>query len=157
MMTVNELMTPDPACCTPNTSLRDVARLMIDCDCGEIPVIAAGEGNRLIGVITDRDIVCRTLALGKNPLELTARECMSSPVISVTPWTNLDECRRLMEKHQIRRMPVVDRSGVCCGIVAQADIAECALDWESAELLKEVSRHPNGSSHDGVRMDISER
>src|SRR5207244_3459504 len=69
-MQVKEVMTADPACCTPNTSLQEVAQMMIGHDCGEIPVIENDKNKRLIGVITDRDIVCRTVAKGLNPLEL---------------------------------------------------------------------------------------
>ena len=71
-MYVRELMSRDPAVCTPETSLSDVARLMVDCDCGEIPVVEAGDSGKPIGVITDRDIACRAVARGLNPLELTA-------------------------------------------------------------------------------------
>jgi CBS domain-containing protein len=146
-MIVNDLMTRDPACCMPDTSLQEVARMMVDCDCGEIPVVVGRDNKRLVGVVTDRDIVCRTIAEGKNPLELTARDCLSSPVVTVMLGTSLDECCQIMEKNQIRRVPVIDRTGACCGIVSQADIAASAPDWESAELVKEISRHTNGPSH----------
>lgn len=139
-MKVSELMTRDPACCTPATSIRDVAQLMMKHDCGEIPVIRAGDDRKLVGVITDRDIVCRAVAKGKNPLDATAETCMSSPVVTVTPDTNLEDCLGLMEKHQIRRVPVVDRDDACCGIVSQADVAARAPAPKTAELVKEVSK-----------------
>jgi CBS domain-containing protein len=119
---VEEVMTKNPTCCGPDTPLRDVARLMVDCDCGEIPVLDSRSG-RPIGVITDRDIVCRTIAEGRNPLELAARDCMTSRVVTVTSDKSIDECCELMERHQIRRILVVDAAGPCCGIVSQADIA----------------------------------
>ena len=140
-MTVNDVMTRDPACCSLETSLEDVAKMMVDCDCGEIPVVENRDGRQLVGVITDRDIVCRIVAKGKNPLQLTARECMSSPVTTVMPATSLDECLRVMEAHQIRRVPVVERSGACCGIISQADIASRTSEHKTAELVREVSRH----------------
>jgi CBS domain-containing protein len=139
---VKEIMTSDPACCTPDATLRDVARLMVDHDCGEIPVV---QNKKPVGVITDRDIAIRTVAAGKNPLAMTASECMSSPVITVRPDTSLDECCQTMERHQIRRVPVVDSAGVCCGIVAQADIANAAPARETAEVVREIS-HPSGGS-----------
>jgi CBS domain-containing protein len=148
-MTVTDLMTPNPACCTPDTSLRDVAKMMVECHCGEIPVAQSRNDKRLVGVVTDRDIVCRALAEGKNPFEMTARDCMSSPIVTVTPQTTLEQCCRIMEENLIRRVPVVDQTGACCGIVSQADIAKRAPERETGELVKEVSRHTEASSRVG--------
>ena len=140
-------MTPDPQCCGPETSLTEVAKLMVDADCGEIPVVDAS--NRLIGVVTDRDIVCRVVAKGKNPSSVTAEAAMTKPVVAVTADTTLDEIVAIMEENQIRRVPVVDASGCCCGIVAQADVAMVARESEVGEMVREVSRDsmtagPNG-------------
>jgi CBS domain-containing protein len=120
-MTVKEIMTPQPQCCPAGISLQEVARLMVERDCGEIPVCDGS--HKPIGVVTDRDIVCRVVATGKNPGTLTARDCMSTPVVTTTPGTSIDDCARLMEAYQVRRLPVVDADGVCCGIVSQADLA----------------------------------
>src|SRR5437763_12975037 len=68
-----DVMTPDPACCTPNTTLDEVAKLMAQNDCGEIPVVDVGD--TVVGVVTDRDIVCRVVAEGKNPIAYTAETC----------------------------------------------------------------------------------
>ena len=125
-MQVKDIMTPDPACCTPDSTLQRVAELMVENDCGEIPVVESAAGKKLVGVITDRDITCRTVAKGINPLTLTASECMTTPCVTVTPDTPLDECCRVLEENQIRRVPVVDAGGACCGIVALADIAKNA-------------------------------
>src|SRR5688500_17365077 len=78
-MQVREVMTADPACCIPKTGLQEVAQLMVDHDCGEIPVVENAQTKLPIGVITDRDIVCRAVAQGLNPLDLTAADCMSKP------------------------------------------------------------------------------
>ena len=139
-MRVKELMSPDPACCTRDTNLQEVARLMCDYDCGEIPVVDDRKSLRIVGVVTDRDITCRAVAKGVNPLEMTAESCMSSPVVTVTPDTSIDECCRLMEEHQIRRMPVVDPELRCLGIVSQADVALSAGPMKTAEVLAEVSK-----------------
>lgn len=139
-MKVKEIMSKDPACCTRETSLQDVAVLMVEHDCGEIPVVDNMQSKRPVGVVTDRDITVRTVALGKNPLELRARDCMSSPAVTVTPETSLDDCCNLMEENQLRRVPVVDEAGCCCGIVSQADIAQHASKGEAGELVKDVSR-----------------
>lgn len=143
-MQVKEIMTKDPRCCTPETSLQQVAALMCGCDCGEIPVIENQQSMKPIGVVTDRDIVCRTLAQGKNPLQLSAQDCMTKPVVAVRPETSVDDCCKLMERHRIRRVLVVDPKGACCGIVAQADVANYAPEDETAEVVKEISR-PSGA------------
>jgi CBS domain-containing protein len=142
-------MTPDPACCTPDTTLQRVAELMVENDCGEIPVVENAASMKPVGVITDRDIVCRTVAKGLNPLTLTASECMTTPAVTVTPDTSLDECCRVLEENQIRRVPVVDASGACCGIVALADIAKHAKKRETAEVVKEVSEPSSSASAAG--------
>jgi len=137
-MRVRQIMTADPACCPPLTSLRDVAQLMTDCDCGEIPVV--DEQSRLIGVVTDRDIACRAVAQGRDPLQTRASDVMSSPVVTVTRNATLEECCARMEENRIRRIPVVDENGVCCGMVSQADIARSAPVHEIAGVIREVSR-----------------
>ena len=136
-MTVAEIMTKDPACCAPDTSLQEVAKMMVDNDCGCIPVIHEGEP---VGTVTDRDIAVRTVAAGKNPLDLTASDAMSSNVVSVAEDCSLDECCKVMEDHQIRRVLVVDASGACCGIIAQADIAANASTKDTGEVVQEVSK-----------------
>jgi CBS domain-containing protein len=107
-------------------------------DCGEIPVVDSAE--RPIGVVTDRDIVCRVVAEGKNPMAYTVDRCMSQPVITVSTETPVEEVINTMEKHRIRRVPVVDASGACAGIIAQADVAWAERLSEVGELVREVSR-----------------
>ena len=136
-MTVAEIMTKDPACCAPDTSLQEVAKMMVDNDCGCIPVVQGGEP---VGTVTDRDIAVRAVAAGKNPLDLTASDAMSSNVVSVAEDCSLDECCKVMEDHQIRRVLVVDASGACCGIIAQADIAANASTKDTGEVVQEVSK-----------------
>jgi CBS domain-containing protein len=137
-MRVSDVMTRNVACCSPETSLTEVARLMVDHDCGEIPVVN-GVGVP-IGVVTDRDITCRAVAEGKNALALTARDCMSTPCVTVTPDMTLEECCHTMQSNRIRRVPVVDAAGECCGIVAQADLARRGPRVEAAQVVKKVSQ-----------------
>ena len=118
---------------------------MVEADCGEIPVIDASK--RLIGVITDRDIVCRVVAKGKNPSSVTAGECMTEPVVVVTEDTPLASVMQVMEENQIRRVPVVDGSGCCCGIISQADVALSASENQVGEMVREVSKDPLSLSH----------
>jgi len=144
-MQVKEVMTANPACCSPETPLPEVAKLMVDNDCGEIPVVE-NESNIPVGVVTDRDIVCRTIAKNKNPLELTAADCMSTSIVTVNPDTQVEECCRIMEEKQIRRVPVVDANGACCGIVALADLARGAKSGVAGEVIKEVSEPGKSAS-----------
>jgi CBS domain-containing protein len=133
-----DVMTPDPACCTPTTTLDEVAKLMARNDCGEIPVIDAAD--QLVGVVTDRDIVCRVVADGKNPQAYTAETCMSGPVVTVRDDTPLGEVVATMERHQVRRVPVVDGRDSCVGIISQADVSWAGSAREVGELVREVSR-----------------
>jgi CBS domain-containing protein len=138
-MQVREFMTNDPTCCTADTPLPDVARMMVDNDCGEIPIVDNESSKVPIGVVTDRDIVCRTIANGLNPIELTAVDCMTRPAVTVTPEMSLEECCQIMEQKLIRRIPVIDSRGSCVGIVALADIAMQGRKNVAAEVVKEVS------------------
>ncbi len=135
---VREIMTEQPACCTADTKLDEVARMMVDHDCGEIPVVDAND--RVIGVITDRDIVCRVVAQGENPASHTVATCMSQPAITIDENASVDAAVSLMEKHMIRRVPVVTQQGQCAGILSQADIARMRPAGEVAEFVREVSQ-----------------
>ena len=133
-----DVMTPDPVCCRAHTSIDEVARLMVDGDFGEIPIIDAAD--QPIGVVTDRDIVRRVVAQGKNPIGYTAESCMTQPVVTVKTDAVLEDVVATMERHQIRRVPVVDSEGRCAGIISQADVARLAPPQEVAELVREVSQ-----------------
>jgi CBS domain-containing protein len=133
-----DVMTADPACCSPNTTLDQVAKMMVQNDCGEIPIIDTA--NRPIGVVTDRDIVCRVVAEGKNPSGHTAESAMTRSVVTVPSNAKLDDVISTMAENQIRRVLVVDDGGCCAGIIAQADIASEGPARQAAELVREVSR-----------------
>ena len=144
-MQVKDIMTKFPVCCTPNTPVQQVAQEMIKHDCGCLPVVESDARPKLLGVITDRDIVCRGVAKGENPQFLTAEACMSTAVVPATREMDVDTCCQLMEHHQVRRMPVVGALGFCCGIVSQADIAERCEAAQSAELVRDISHHTTAS------------
>jgi CBS domain-containing protein len=146
MVTAQDIMTWFPTCCTPDTGLRDVAKLMVECDCGEIPVVESMDTLRPVGMITDRDITCRAVAQGKNALEMTVGECMTTPCVALPENSSLEHCCAVLEQYQIRRAPVVDRDGRLCGIVSQADIAYCAPSDQVAEVLRAVSLRSNADS-----------
>lgn len=136
-MQVRDLMTEGPVGCSPSNSILDVAKLMAKHDCGMIPVLD-GAG-KPIGVLTDRDIVCRVIARSM-ATDTVVREVMSGPAVTVTPDTMIDACCRLMEANQVRRLPVVDDDGCCCGMVTQADIALHTSDEMAADVVRDVSR-----------------
>jgi CBS domain-containing protein len=138
-MKVHEIMTRNPAVCTLETPLQEVARTMVGNDCGAVPVVAVQGSTELVGIITDRDMVVRTIAEGKNPLTLNAGACMTTTAITIREDASLDDCTDLMEERKIRRVPVVDASGRLVGIVAQADVARHASRKDAGELVRDVS------------------
>jgi CBS domain-containing protein len=144
-MKVRDIMTKDPVYCTPGTPLQEAARYMCDHDCGEVPVVDSLQGLRPVGAVTDRDITCRSVAQGRDPLRMNVGECMSSPCITVGLDASVDECCKTLETYRIRRAPVVDESGRLCGIVSQADIARKAGDRKAARVVKEISEPMNAT------------
>jgi CBS domain-containing protein len=142
---VREIMTESPACCKSDTTLDAVAKLMVENDCGEIPVVDFDD--RVIGVITDRDIVCRVVAEGNNPAAYTAGACMSQPAITVDQNAAIEDAVSIMEAHLIRRIPVVTDQGRCAGILSQADLARTGPPRKVAELVREVSQGVVRASH----------
>jgi CBS domain-containing protein len=153
MKEIQDVMTKDPAVCLPGDSLETVARLMVQHDCGEIPVVNNQQDKMPVGVITDRDICCRSIAQGLNPLEMQVQDCMSSPAILAVVDMPLEECLNLMESNQIRRLPVVDKGDRCCGMVSQADIARSMNTTDVGELLKRLSDRA-GASGEQVPRDV---
>lgn len=146
-MKIEDIMTSNPACCTPDASLVRVAELMIECDCGEIPVLENVSSGKPVGVVTDRDIVCRTLGKGLNPLDMHVGDIMTTPVLTVTSDSSFEDCCNLMEEKQIRRVPVVDSEGSICGIVALADIAKYSSKLNAGEVVQEVSEQTAAASN----------
>ncbi len=134
-----EIMSTHIVDCTPETSLEVAAKLMADSGCGALPVVDHLHQRRLLGIITDRDIITRGVANGLDPVTATVGSCMSAPVVAVGDHDDVEQACRLLEAHQIRRIPVVDGTGSCCGMLAQADIARYAPARLTAHLVKEVS------------------
>jgi CBS domain-containing protein len=142
-MQVSEIMTKSPAHATPATSIYEIAQMMVENDCGCIPIVDGDDAKSPLGMITDRDIVVRSVAENKNPLDLKARDIMTGDIVTVTPAASVEECANLMESRQIRRVAVVDENGALCGMVAQADIAINAPTATTAEVVQEVSKGAN--------------
>ncbi|HLT47007.1 MAG TPA: CBS domain-containing protein [Rubricoccaceae bacterium] len=139
-MLVREIMTASPATCTPDTPLRDVARMMVECDCGAIPVVARNDGEQPEGIVTDRDIVVRLVAEGRNPLDATAGDAMTTSVVTVRADDDVETAAEQMKAHQLRRLVVVDGGGRITGVVAQADLALETSDALAGDVVENVSR-----------------
>lgn len=140
-MRAKDVMTEDPVCCTPDTPLAMVARLMAENSCGAVPVVKSREDRIPMGLLTDRDIVIRTVAMGRNPLELRARDVDTPVVCTVEPETPLEECAQRMREHKVRRLVVVDAGGRVRGMLAQADLAR-ALPDAAGRMVRDVSEPP---------------
>lgn len=139
-MQVREIMTENPACCTSDSTLRDVALLMKENDCGCIPVVENMAGMKPIGTITDRDITIRTVADNHNPINMKASDIMTANIATVRPQTSIEECLDVMEDREIRRVLVVDEQGKCCGIVAQADVVQSTANpIRTNKVIREIS------------------
>jgi len=134
---VKDAMTSSVTTATPSQSLTEAASLMKQEDIGSIPVV---EGGQLVGVLTDRDIVVRSVADGDDPRTVQVGAIATPAVVTVRPDDDLDEALRLMAQHQIRRLPVVD-DGQLVGILAQADVAHEAKEKQVGHLVEEISRH----------------
>jgi len=133
---VKDAMSSDVKTATPSLSLADAAKLMKQEDVGSVPVV---DGERLIGMLTDRDIVVRGIADGSDPHAVTAGDIASRDIVTIRPDDDLDEALRLMAQHQVRRLPVVD-DGHLVGVLAQADVAQEAKEKAVGQLVEEISR-----------------
>jgi CBS domain-containing protein len=119
-MLARDIMTKDPATCTPSASIQEVARLMKHNDCGCIPIV---DGSRhLVGVVTDRDIAVRGIADGMGA-STEVETLMTTNPACCSPDSDIQEVERIMAERQVRRVPITDEEGCCVGIVAQADLA----------------------------------
>jgi len=134
---IRDLMTVLPRTVKLGDSIVDAAKLMRGEDAGVAP-IAESDG-RLIGLVTDRDITIRVVAEGKDPGSTKVTEIASQNLVTIDPQQELDEVLRLMAKHQVRRLPVVEEDGKLVGIVAQADVARHADPARTGHVVEEIS------------------
>ncbi|MEQ8489581.1 MAG: CBS domain-containing protein [Marinovum algicola] len=141
-MQVHEIMSSNPTCCGPETSIQDAAKLMDEKSVGSLPVV--NDVGEPVGMVTDRDICCGAVAQGK-PTDTPVSDVMSADVLTVSPDEDVESCCSKMEEKQVRRSVVQDESGKCCGIVAQADVARQASGPETAELVQEMSQPEKNS------------
>lgn len=136
---VRDVMTPNPQCVTEKDSIRDAARIMKDQDTGVVPVV---DGRKIIGLITDRDIVVRGIAEGKNLENTRVNELMTKKVQSVREDTPINEVLRMMSTSEIRRVPVVNGNEELVGIVSIGDIAKTNRDDKVGRTLESISEAP---------------
>ena len=120
------------------TPVVTLAAKMRDLDIGAIPI---GENDRLIGMVTDRDIAIRAVAAGKEASKLTARDVMSKGVVFCRDTEDVEDAVRIMEQKQIRRLPVLDKNKRMVGMLSLGDVAHCASHEISGETLTAVSAH----------------
>jgi CBS domain-containing protein len=136
MAQIRELMTVKPRTVKTGDSIVEAAKLMKGEDAGIAPIV---DGERLVGVITDRDIAIRVVAEGRDPQSTKVEEIASENLVTVDPQQDLDEALRLMAQHQVRRLPVVEEDGKLVGIVAQADVARHADAERTGEVVEQIS------------------
>ena len=137
-MHVNEVMSKTVEWVSPTLPLKDAARRMLDLDIGCLPVL---ENDRLVGMLTDRDIACRGFGEGKASRKATVRDAMSNGVMYCFEDQDVNEAAHLMEEKHIRRLPVLNRQKRMVGILSMGDISQHASGTLSAEVLKAVTTH----------------
>ncbi len=135
--TIRDVVTSDPCTMDADKSVAYAAKMMREEDVGLAPVV---EAERLVGMLTDRDITIWVVAEGKDPEQVKVRDVASSHPVTVGPQQDLDEALRMMAKHQVRRLPVVEEDGKLVGVVAQADIARKGDDAATGQRVEEISR-----------------
>jgi CBS domain-containing protein len=136
MTTARDIMTPNPTCVGTSETVLDAARRMAEHSVGSLPI--CGEDNRIKGMLTDRDIVVKVLAAGKDPRAMHAGEVPTDHIVTVDAGDDVDHVMRTMMQHKIRRVPVLDGHELV-GIVAQADVARTLPDYQVGDLLDAVS------------------
>jgi len=133
---IRDVMTSNPRTIDANETVAYAAKMMREEDVGLAPIV---EGDRLIGMLTDRDIATRVTAEGRDPDQVKVRDVASTQLVTVDPRQDLDDALRMMAMHQVRRLPVVEENGRLIGVVAQADIARAGDDSKTGQLVEEIS------------------
>ncbi len=144
-MNCQDVMTPAPVCCVPDDAVVDVARLMRAQDIGAIPVVADRDSQRLIGMVTDRDLAVRVVAEGRDARETVVRDVMSMQPVVCLVSDLYQQALQAMGEHQVRRIPVVDAQGRLVGIIAQADVATRLAQPSTTGAVVEAISEPAAS------------
>lgn len=136
-----DLMTKDPAFCQASDIVSIPAKLMKTHNIGFVPVVGTLRSGKLVGIVTDRDLALRVLASGCDPKRTTVSEIMSSPVVTCSPDDNYHIALDLMERHQLKRIVAVDKSGRAVGVISQADVALRIPDQgETTEVFRSIAQ-----------------
>ncbi|HET9266163.1 MAG TPA: CBS domain-containing protein [Vicinamibacterales bacterium] len=136
----HEVMTKDPVCCEPGDPVTRAAEMMRSHDVGSLPVVETIDSRRVIGIVTDRDVVTKVVASNRNVSSATVNDAMTKNPAVCREDDDLERAMSLMADHQVRRMPVVDASGRLSGIIAQADVATRGHREErTGELVEAIS------------------
>ena len=133
---IKDVMTSDPCTIDADKSVAYAAKMMREEDVGLAPIV---EDDKLIGMLTDRDIAVRVVAEGRDAGQVKVRDVASKQVVTIDPQQDLDEALRIMAKHQVRRLAVVEEDGKLVGVVAQADVARQGDDKKTGTLVEEIS------------------
>jgi CBS domain-containing protein len=141
----SEVMTPDPVSCEPDESITHAAQIMRQEDVGSLPVVDSHSSRRLVGIVTDRDIVLKVIAEGRGIEQATVRDAMTPNPASCREDDDVETAVERMAQRQVRRMPVVDAEGRLSGIIAQADVAtRVNRDQKTGELVEAISEPGTG-------------
>jgi CBS domain-containing protein len=134
------MMTSDPVCCEPTDAVPRVAQVMKQHDVGSIPVVESQSSRRLVGMVTDRDLVTKIVAEGRDIARSTVREAMTTNPVSCREDDDVKSAMTAMSERQVRRMPVVDGEGRVTGIIAQADVAtRMGKDRDTGQMVESIS------------------
>lgn len=140
MTTCKDVMTKNPVYALPHDTVAEVARLMKDKDIGPVPIVQDRDGTQLVGIVTDRDLAIKVVADGLDPVTTRVSDVMTTDVVTCREDDKIDKALNAMSKHQLRRIPVVDRNNMLVGIIAQADVATRMNEPEkTGEVVKEIS------------------
>ena len=135
-----DIMTPDCSCVGENDTVLDASKRLAELDVGAMPI--CGEDDRLKGMVTDRDIVVKVIAQGKNPASTPVSELATQDeVVTIGADDSIDEALQTMSSHKVRRLPVID-GRECVGIISQADIATHLDEQQVGELVEAISAAP---------------
>ena len=139
-MKIREIMSRDPVCCALRDSAQAVAKILCDRNIGSVPVLASRESRKLVGMITDRDLCCSVVANGLDANATPVEKFMTLNPVTCREEENVENCERLMQEHQIRRIPIVDANDRVIGIVAQADLALKDKPERVSRTVAEISK-----------------
>ena len=139
-MKIREIMSRDPACCLITDTAQTVANILCEGNIGSMPVVADAQSRKLVGMITDRDLCCSVIAQGLDPKATPIEKFITLSAFTCREGENVEACERLMQEHQVRRIPIVDAEDRVIGIVSQADLALRDKAERVSKTVAEISK-----------------